>query len=96
MAEASAHVIIQGVTLAGRQFRPSDWAERLSGVFSVLGRDNRLNYSPYVKPTSINGVRCVVVDRKLEELDPRAFRFLMGFARDNELQVLENNPAPLP
>jgi hypothetical protein len=95
MAEASAHVIIQGLTLAGRQFRPSDWAERLSGVFSVLGRDNRLNYSPYVKPTSINGVRCVVVDRKLEELDPRAFRFLLGFAKDNELQVVESDASPI-
>ena len=95
MAEPSTHVIIQGLTTAGKQFRPSDWAERLSGVFSVLGRDHRLNYSPYVKPTSIGGIRCVVVDRKLEQLDPRAFRFLMGFAKDNELQVLESDNTPL-
>lgn len=96
MAESSTHVVIQGLTVAGKQFRPSDWAERLSGVFSVLGRDNRLNYSPYVKPTSIAGVRCVVVDRQLEAIDPRAFRFLMGFARDNELQVLDSDAPQLP
>lgn len=90
MVETSSHIVIQGLTASGRPFRPSDWAERLSGVFSVLGVDHRLNYSPYVTPTAINGVRCVVVDRKLEEIEPRAFRFLLGFARDNELQVVES------
>ena len=29
----------------------------------------------------------------LEELEPRAFRFLEGFARDNELQVREGRVA---
>jgi hypothetical protein len=89
--ETSSHIVIQGLTPSGKPFRPSDWAERLSGVFSVVGADHRLNYSPYVKPTTINGVRCVVVDRQLAELEPRAFRFLLGFAKDNELQVIEDN-----
>ncbi len=88
--EASSPIIIQGLTPSGKPFRPSDWADRLSGVFSVLGADHRLNYSPYVKPTTIDGVRCVVVDRKLEELEPRAFRFLLGFAKDNELRIIGN------
>jgi hypothetical protein len=88
--ETSSALIIQGLTPSGKPFRPSDWADRLSGVFSVLGADHRLNYSPYVKPTTIDGVRCVVVDRKLEELEPRAFRFLLGFAKDNELRIIGN------
>jgi hypothetical protein len=87
----SPTIIIQGLTPLGKPFRPSDWADRLSGVFSVLGADHRLNYSPYVKPTTIDGVRCVVVDRKLEELEPRAFRFLLGFAKDNELRIIGND-----
>jgi hypothetical protein len=29
----------------------------------------------------------VVVDRRLEDLDPVAFCFLMSFAKDNELKV---------
>lgn len=95
MAATPTHVVIKGMTNAGRQFRPSDWAERLSGAFSVLGPDRRLNYSPYVKPVSFDGVRSVAVDRKLEELDPRAFRFLMGFARDNELQIVECEAAQI-
>jgi hypothetical protein len=32
-------------------------------------------------------VRCVVVDTRLEELDPPAYRFLIEFARDNELKL---------
>jgi hypothetical protein len=32
-------------------------------------------------------MRCVVVDRQLEQADPAAFGFLIGFARDNELKL---------
>ncbi len=86
-----SEIIIQGVTKSGKTFRPSDWAERLSGVMSTLGADNRLNYSPYVKPMTVDGVKCVWVSKKLQEVDPRAYNFLLGFARDNELQVVESN-----
>ena len=79
--------VIRGVTLDGKPFRPSDWAERLCGVLSAFGGDHRMQYSPFVHPISANGVRCVVVDVRLEELEPMAYRFLVSFARDNELQV---------
>jgi hypothetical protein len=39
------------------------------------------------QPSMAAGIRCVVVDLQLEQLDPEAFRFLMGFARDNELKM---------
>jgi len=81
--------IIKGITLAGKPFRPGDWAERLSGVLSSFGKDNRMSYSPYVRPITLNGVKCVAVDRTLKEVEPQGFRFLMGFAQDNELQVAE-------
>ena len=87
-------LIIQGRTLSGRAFRPSDWAERLSGVMSTLGGDHRLNYSPYVRPSTYEGVRSVIVDKKLREVDPRAYDFLLGFARDNELQVVDGGSPP--
>lgn len=90
MTEPLHEIIIHGATTAGKTFRPSDWAERLSGVMSILGEDNRLNYSPFVKPMTIDGVRCVVIGKQLETLDARAFRFLLGFARDNDLRVSEH------
>lgn len=86
---SSQDFIIKGVTVAGKTFRPGDWAERLSGVLSSFGRDNRMSYSPYVRPITLNGVKCVAVDRSLKEVEPQGFRFLMGFAQDNELQVAE-------
>jgi hypothetical protein len=79
--------VIVGMTAGGSQFRPSDWAERLCGVMSAFGGDHRMQYSPYVHPVTSDGVRCVVVDHRLEELEPMAYRFLLSFAKDNELCV---------
>src|SRR5262245_63464073 len=83
----SLEIVIQGVTASGQPFRPSDWAERLCGVMSAFSEDRYLSYSPYLKPIIAAGVRCVLVDVKLEEADPAAFRFLLDFAADNELRV---------
>jgi hypothetical protein len=89
MAEESAVVefVIIGITLDGKPFRPSDWAERLCGVMSAFGGDHRMAYSPFVHPITADGVRCVVVDVRLEGVEPMAYRFLLNFAKDNELQV---------
>ena len=80
-------IVIQGVTASGQPFRPSDWAERLCGVMSAFSEDRYLSYSPYVKPIITAGVRCVMVDVKLAEVDSAAYRFLLDFAADNELKV---------
>ena len=85
----AAQLVIQGLTLDGKAFRPSDWAERLCGVMAAFGRDHRMQYSPFVHPITVNGVRGVVVDRRLEQIEPMAYRFLVNFARDNELRVRE-------
>ena len=87
--QAAQHteIVIQGVTASGRAFRPSDRSERLCGMMSVFSEDRHLSYSPYLKPVISDGLSCVVVDRKLETLDPAAFQFLMDFAQDNELSM---------
>ena len=87
LAAQSTEIVIQGVTTSGRAFRPSDWSERLCGMMSVFSEDRHLSYSPYLKPVISAGISCVVVDRKLETLDPAAFQFLMDFAQDNELRT---------
>ena len=92
-ADAIVEYIIQGVTLDGKPFRPSDWAERLCGVMSAFGGDHRMQYSPYVHPVTSAGVRCVVVDVRLEELEPMAYRFLLSFAKDNELKTRDGRDA---
>ncbi len=82
-------IVIQGVTLAGRAFRPSDWADRLCGIMSSFGGDNQMRYSPHVRPMRLDGVSCVVVEPKLKDIEPRAYRFLLDFAHDNELVVID-------
>ena len=84
---ANAPFIIRGITTKGSRFRPSDWSDRLAGAFAIIDPNNRTKYSPYVQPTKLDGVPCVVVDKKLRDLDPNAYRFLQTFARSNELQT---------
>jgi len=87
---ASSLFIIRGITRQGGRFRPSDWAERLAGAFAVIDPDNRMNYSPHVQPTTLDGIRCVIVDKQLKIEDPHAYRFLHTFAKSNDL-VTEND-----
>ena len=87
MADAAAEFLIEGVTADGKPFRPSDWAERLCGVMSAFGNDRRMQYSPYVYPVTRQGIRSVVVDLRLEAVEPMAYRFLVGFAQENALRT---------
>ncbi len=87
---------IRGVTRDGRSFRPSDWAERLAGAMSSFrpggahgGIGAFIGYSPYCVPHLIDGVKSVIVDEALRELEPMAWDFVMHFARDNNLVVVE-------
>jgi Protein of unknown function (DUF3579) len=87
-------VFIQGITRAGKPFRPSDWADRLCGVMSPFRPGgpqpgSHLTYSPWCVPTTIDGVKCVVVNIALRDAEPMAWDFVTGFAKDNELQVVE-------
>ena len=80
-------IIIKGVNLDGQRFRPGDWSDRLCSVLYSLDRDNRKGFLSCVHPISLDGVKCVVVNKKLASLEPQAYRFLMGFAQDNDLQM---------
>ncbi len=96
MFEGAPEIVIQGVTESGDTFRPSDWAERLSGMLSVFSDDGYLAYSPFLKPIMAGGVRCVAIDRELERRDPPAYAFLLQFARDNQLKMRPGRKARRP
>ena len=89
-------VFIQGITQDGKTFRPSDWAERLCGAMSCFrpegsagGIASYIGYSPFCVPQVISGVKCVIVNEKLREIEPMAWDFVINFARDNKLQYSE-------
>ena len=87
---------IQGITMDGRTFRPSDWSERLAGAMSSFrpgggagGIGAFIGYSPFCVPRLMNGVKCVIVSEALKDIEPMAWDFVMNFARDNDLQIAE-------
>ncbi len=91
---STQEVLIQGVTSDGQAFRPSDWADRLAGVMSPFRPGgaqpgSHLSYSPWCVPTVIGGIKCVVVHEDLRQAEPMAWDFVMGFARDNDLRVVQ-------
>ena len=94
VSPSSKELFIQGITLEGKTFRPSDWAERLAGVMSQFRpggatRGSHLSYSPWCVPTSIDGVKCVIIHSDLRDHEPMAWDFVLNFAKDNRLQVVE-------
>ncbi len=95
---AKHHVFILGVTREGKAFRPSDCAERLAGVMSQFRPggarlQSHLSYSPWCVPRVVNGVKCVLVDPELRAHEVMAWDFVMNFARDNDLQVMDHSHA---
>lgn len=91
-------IIIEGLTRAGKPFRPSDWVDRMCSTYATFGPDRKLRYSPYLKPRLLNGVRCLAVDMKLKDVNPEGFAQLMHFAEENQLNMKDaaGNDIPVP
>lgn len=80
-------IIIEGITSQGKTFRPSDWAERMSGTLASF-KNSRIHYSPLLQP-SVNseGYQCVLLDPKLKESSPQVYQSILDFARNNNLKI---------
>lgn len=96
MPASPRKIFIRGITRDGGAFRPSDWAERLAGAMSSFRPDGTaggigayIGYSPLCVPRVIDGVKTVIVDEALRDVEPMAWDFVMHFARDNDLEVVE-------
>lgn len=88
-------IIIKGVTAEGQAFRPSDWAERMSGSMASF-KNSRIHYSPLLQP-SVNheGYKCVLLDPKLKESSPQVYQSILDFAKTNHLNICgEEDEAP--
>ncbi len=92
-------LLIVGLTLEGKPFRPSDWSERLAGAMSAFrpvgsasGIAAFIGYSPYCVPRTVDGHKCVLVNEALRGIEVLAWDFVMNFARDNQLEVRDVSP----
>lgn len=69
----------------------------LAGVLScyrpggmAYRRDAFVGYLPFVRPMVIDGVKCVLLDERLRDVDRMASDFAINFASDNGLTVYES------
>ena len=68
--------------------------ERLAGVMSSFRPGgavpgDHLSYSPWCVPNTLEGKKCVIVHIDMRDDNVMAWDFVMGFARDNQLQVIQ-------
>lgn len=88
--EKPKKIIIEGVTESGEQFRPSDWAERMSGSLCTFN-NHRIVYSPLLQPSVQAGAKCVVLDPSLKETNPEMYKSIMEFVKENKLKTHEED-----
>ncbi|KTD23983.1 MULTISPECIES: DUF3579 domain-containing protein [Legionella] len=80
-------IIIEGITPQGKPFRPSDWAERMSGSLASF-ENRRIHYSPLLQPSvNTEGYKCVLLDPKLKESSPQVYKAILDFAKANNLKI---------
>jgi hypothetical protein len=83
----SKKIVIEGITPQGKAFRPSDWAERMSGTMASF-KDRRIHYSPLLQPSvNTEGYKCVLLDPKLKESSPQIYQSILEFAKANNLKI---------
>jgi hypothetical protein len=90
MAKKDQKIIIEGITETGETFRPSDWAERMSGRLSTF-RKRRIHYSPMLQPSMREGHKCVVLDPKLKTSNPTLYNSILDFAKKNKLKICKDD-----
>jgi len=88
--EKQSKILIEGETEAGQSFRPSDWAERMSGSLSTF-RGHRMVYSPLLQPVVKNGQKCLLLDPELKKSNPELYEAIMTFAQNNKLKMREDD-----
>ena len=80
-------IVIEGITSQGKPFRPSDWAERMSGTLASF-KNRRIHYSPLLQPSiHSDGYKCVLLDPKLKESSPQVYQAILDFAKANNLKI---------
>lgn len=83
-------IVIEGITSQGKLFRPSDWAERMSGTLASF-KNSRIYYSPLLQPSvNTDGYKCVLLDPKLKESSPQVYQAIMDFAKANNLKICKD------
>ncbi len=93
MNDSNKKIIIEGATEDGKTFRPSDWAERMSGALSSFQK-HRIIYSPLLQPSVKDGNKCVMLDPALKTSNPELYQSILDFAKVNKLKICDEEDKP--
>lgn len=85
---AGCRYIIEGYTNDGNKFRPSDWIDRVASMMATY-KAQRLVYSEYLHPELYQGQKCLILNSSLETEDPSMYKYVMDFAKSNNLKFTE-------
>ena len=89
-ADTPNKIVIEGITLEGKEFRPSDWAERMCGNLAEFKRQ-RIHYDDRLVPiVNDNGNKCVLLDPELKQSNPELYLSILEFAQTNKLRICNN------
>ncbi|MGI9305942.1 MAG: DUF3579 domain-containing protein [Gammaproteobacteria bacterium] len=86
--QGTSFVLIQGLTVDGKKFRPSDWCERLHSTLRALDPDEYEECVEHVHLVNSESGRGILVDRALETINPMLFKFFMNFVKNNHLSSI--------
>ncbi len=89
IAKQTCWLVVESIAEDGGKFRPSDWVERISTTLATFGPDHRLHYDESVRPSIINGEKCLLIDKTLQQKNPQAFEYILNFVRTNRLRMHE-------
>ena len=91
MDKPDKKIVIEGITKEGKHFRPSDWAERMSGNLATF-RNRRIHYSPLLQPSVTDeGYKCMLLDPALKQSNPNLYQSILEFAQKNHLNICNDN-----
>ncbi|MBL4762364.1 MAG: DUF3579 domain-containing protein [Gammaproteobacteria bacterium] len=92
---AIKEILIKPITLDGKRFRPSDWADRLYYALATYDHQGKPVFNPLVCLKHENDLKCFAINPKLEEEEPMTYEFLMDFANSNELTITDQDHSPI-
>lgn len=84
------YILIVGVNGKGQQFRPRDWASRICDMLASYGGSKGITrYNSLCVPYSWLDYTAVKLNLDCERRYPQFWKFVTGFARDNDLKVID-------
>ena len=83
--------MILPITLDGKKFRPSDWADRLNCAIATYDHKRKPIFNPLVRLKQEKDFKCFVINPKLQDAEPMTYDFLIDFATSNNLTITDQD-----